>query len=478
MNKYRWAVVATMALVCLGLAPRRPAADEKTPAADQATFKMKEISFFDQTPDADNVSVPMFGGVAAALTTTPAKEVKAYPKLNSPRPLYGTLVLNQDPVTPGNSPTGKAPTKAAMSKATKYYFVLDQSAPAVKATAKPEEKEPGDKSDQDQSGTKAKKQSIQNLPAGPYDLLYFDANHDLDLTNDPVVHLMKERPKAAARWLGDEESTQMFDLVTVALGEGRSVRGGPDLWNATSTPLVGEGQSVHVVNFMVASARQGKIRQGKKAYKATLSHANGALGRLDLPTSPLILTPLDGPKQPQSYGWMSTLGTVREADGEFYAISASPTGDRLFVRVFPGDRGVLEVSAGKGDIKEMGLTGILQFNGAMLPLGEMSYPLPVERARIAKYRLPVGDYQPMLLNVDYGRLQVSLRANYNAMAGAEKTPGGLEDPQGPALRPRFLGEGGDAVPHPGRRKWSSSRATPSGWRPCWRFRARTCSSPA
>ena len=190
---------------------------------------------------------------------------------------------------------------------------------------------------------------------------------------------------------------------------------------------------------MATSARQGEIRLGKKAYKATLSHANGALGRMDRPTSPLILTPLDGPKQPQSYWWMSTLGTVREADGEFYSISASPTGDRLFVRPYSGDRGVLEVSAGKRDIKEMGLAGILQFKGGMLPLGDMSYPLPVERARVAKYRLPVGDYQPMLLNVDYGRLQVSLRANYNAMARGENA-GQHRDPQGQALCPRFLGE--------------------------------------
>ena len=63
---------------------------------------------------------------------------------------------------------------------------------------------------------------------------------------------------------------------------------------------------------------------------------------------------------------------------------------------------MLELSAGKRDLKELGLAGILQFKGAIFPLGEMSYPVPVERARVGKYRLPVGDYQPVTLNVDYG----------------------------------------------------------------------------
>ena len=123
---------------------------------------------------------------------------------------------------------------------------------------------------------------------------------------------------------------------------------------------------------------------------------------------------------------MSTLGAIREANGEFYTISASPSGDRLFVRPFSGECGVLEVSAGKRDIKELGLVGILQFKGAIFPLGEMSYPLPAERARVAKYRLPAGDYQPLSLNVDYGRLQVTLRANYSRGVVAGKTPGTIE----------------------------------------------------
>lgn len=435
MNKYRWVMGATMALVCLGLAPRSLAADEKTPAADQTTFKMEEISLFDQAQDTNVGNMPMIRGITAALTTRPAKEVKAYPKLNSKQPLYGCAILNQDPEKPG---------KENSNKATKYYFVLDQSPQAVEA-AKPKEKKAGDRPDKDKSDkNKADKNAkpvakqnnavevegeetesfiVTNQPAarpnaaGRYDLLYFDADHDLDLTNDPVVHVVKERPKAMARWLGNEENLSIFDAVTVSLAEGQSARLVPMMWACGNAG---------VVNFIAASARQGEIRLGKKAYKATLSQADGAVGRFDHPASPLILTPVDGPKQPPSYWWMSTLGTMREADGEFYSISASPSGDRLFVRPYAGERGVLEVSAGKRDIKELGLVGILQFKGAMFPLGDMSFPLPVDKARVAKYRLPVGDYQPMLLNVDYGRLQVGLRANYNRPAGAGKTPGALE----------------------------------------------------
>ncbi|MGA2254991.1 MAG: hypothetical protein ABSG53_10040, partial [Thermoguttaceae bacterium] len=400
MNKYRWAIGGTMALMCLGLVPRSPAADEKTPAADQSTFKMAEISLFDQTQDVGGDSVQMLfrGGVTAALTANPAKEVKAYPKLNSKRPLYGTVVLNQDPEKPG--------------KWLNYYFVFDQSPKAIEAAAKPEEKESGDESDKN-----VKKPAVQKTLAGQYDLLYFDANHDMDLTNDAVVHLMKEPPKAVAQWLGNAENTRIFDAVAVSLGEGPSLRMLPMLWNAGDRG---------VVYFMATSAWQGEIRLGKKAYKATLSQPTGMLGRFDRPSSPLILTPVDGPKQPQSYLRMSTLGTIRDADGEFYTISASPTGDRLFVHPYSGECGVLELSAGKRDIKEMGLAGILQFKGAIFPLGEMSFPIPVERARVPKYRLPVGDYQLAILYADYGDLKVTLRANYNRGVRTGKTPGTIE----------------------------------------------------
>ena len=83
-----------------------------------------------------------------------------------------------------------------------------------------------------------------------------------------------------------------------------------------------------------------------------------------------------GRSRRSSYPWMNTLGAIREADGEFYRISATPSGDKLTVRAIGGERGVFELSAGKKDIKPLGMVGILTLKESMLPLGEMGYPVP------------------------------------------------------------------------------------------------------
>ena len=79
-------------------------------------------------------------------------------------------------------------------------------------------------------------------------------------------------------------------------------------------------------------------------------------------------------------------------------------------------QGVLELSAGKKDIKPLGMVGILTMDQSVLALGNLGYPVQDERATVAKYSLPAGNYRPMLLNVDYGNVQVSLRADYTRAA--------------------------------------------------------------
>ena len=193
----------------------RPAADDKAPAdkpaaAGKVEFKMEQVSLLKETENQAALNLLFSSMHSVALSDKPAAEVKAYPKLKSKRPLYGTLVLD---VTPGKPGSG-----------TKYYFVLDESAPpakpAEKPAAKPEKKtekqseKKADKPDATPGGKSTKEPpadyrvtlegtldltltdddgelAVQpggktaKKPAGPVDdRLYFDANHDLDLTND------------------------------------------------------------------------------------------------------------------------------------------------------------------------------------------------------------------------------------------------------------------------------------------------------
>jgi hypothetical protein len=406
MEKCRWAMGGILALVLLCWTTSGPAADEKTPpdkkavadskADDAAVFDMKEVSLYDQKGGAATAQFPIVGGQTASLSTEPAKEVKAYPKLNSKRPLYGSISFNRRSGKPG--PTAK------------FYFVLDQSAATEKA--------------EKAAGSEADEPAADQPPKNRYDRLCFDVNHDLDLTNDAVASPMKSPPASLARFTGGQRTTVVFDTISVPVDADSKAQGQALSVLPISFSYGTGGQML----FLAASARKGDIRLGKRAYTAMLFSQDGSTTGLDRPNSQLILTPVDGPKPTRSSNWMNALSNIREVDGEFYTISATPSGDKLTVRPVGGDRGEFELSSGKKDVKPLGMIGILRVKNSMLLLGDMSsYFTPGERATTAKYRLPVGSYQPLMLRVEYGGLQIGLRADYTRGTGsASKPAGGIE----------------------------------------------------
>jgi hypothetical protein len=421
MEKSRCAMGIVLALVLLCSATSGPAAEEKAAPNGEAVFELKEVSLFDEKGGQANWQYPMFGMQEAAVNTQPAKEVKAYPKLNSKQPLYGSIVFSRNPERPRS--------------AVKFYFVLDESKPA-KAPAEKAKKKADEKAAKKDAGTVVGSDGMGNLlfmdVVAPekitpskyhYDRLYLDVNHDLDLTNDAVASPMKEAPKEMLRYMGDPQNSVVFDTMRVAVSDGSKA----DKREITVLPVSISVGPRTILMFMGASARKGEIRLGKKAYSAMLFSRQGVTGRLDGPETQLILTPLDGQKPARSYPWLDMLGTIRQADGEFYRTSATPSGDKLTVRPIGGERGVFELSAGKKGVKPLGMAGILRMENSMLLLGDFGYPPSGERAQTAKFSLPVGDYQALILNVDYGDLQVSLRDDYTRVATpGSKQPGKIE----------------------------------------------------
>jgi hypothetical protein len=402
MEKCRWALGGVLAFALLCSATSSRAAEDKAPPEDKAVadskagevvFEMKEVSLFDQKDGAANSQYPMSGGQSASLSTQPAKEVKAYPKLKSKQPLYGSIVLNRNAQKPG--------------RATKFYFVVDESNPAEEPADGKAAESPADKP--------AAKKAAQKR----YDVLYFDFDHDLDLSNDAAVSPMKDPPKSVGRYMYGPRNTVVFDTISVPLGEDAKANG----QTVRVLPLVFSNGTAGQIMFMTASARKGDIRLGKRAYSAMLFSRSGPMGRLDDANTQLILTPVDGPKS-TGYSYLNMLGTIREADGEFYRITATPSGDKLTVRVCDGDRGAFELSAGTKEVKPLGMVGILRLKDSMMPIGDLNPVASSERSKTAKYNLPVGDYQPLMLKVDYGDLQVSLRADYTRTAGGASKPVG------------------------------------------------------
>ena len=140
-----------------------------------------------------------------------------------------------------------------------------------------------------------------------YDLLYFDANHDLDLTNDPVVKPMKEPPKAllSSTIRGVQKST-VFEHVSVPIDYGTGI--GVKPFQLVPVLLAG-GAGPTYLRFATTVLRQGIVRLGKKAYNAVLSQ--GVItGRFDRPKVRLSLKSQDREEKPQS-PWDELLGTMR-----------------------------------------------------------------------------------------------------------------------------------------------------------------------
>jgi hypothetical protein len=112
-------------------------------------------------------------------------------------------------------------------------------------------------------------------------------------------------------------------------------------------------------------------------------------------------------------GWPGQyyLSTLRPADGQLYQISATPTGDRLTVGPYRGEYGLLKVGPGeRQNIERLGVSGVLYSEQMMLPLGDVVSMPPAETS--PEHKIPVGEYTPTYLRLDFGKLAASLSQNY------------------------------------------------------------------
>ncbi|MHC4402783.1 MAG: hypothetical protein ACYTG0_24230 [Planctomycetota bacterium] len=392
-------------------------------AGEEAVFEMREISVFDKLAEEDGGGprrYQLMNGQHASCTPEPNDEVKAYPKLKSRQPLYGTLAVQRSLLNPTDT--------------LDLHFVIDASGEAPADT--PAEKAPAEESSSllsspTEARTGEAEQSAQVARQGgeswevlPYDRLYFDANRDLDLTNDPVVKLMED-PPSGALMPGEEQqkNVRVFDYLNVPFDHGLELGTRPFCFLPKLTVVQQGGYMM----FMPTTARQGEIRIGSRRYEAVLAQSTCVTGRFDAPFTNLLLTPLDKSEEQEEDFWLGAgwVSLMREVDGQLYRVTTTPAGDKLTVSPYRGDYGVFEVGPGTRAVDKLGAAGMfISEDQAMVILGSVFSPASVEKKRQA--RLPVGDYAPMALMVDFGRLGVRLSLNpYSAdgsRASQEKSP--------------------------------------------------------
>lgn len=366
-------------LLLTGVATGRTAVRAaEEPAANDAVFKMEEVSVFD-VKEVGPYGLAFVGGQMAVCTPTPNPEVNAYPKLKSKRPLYGFMMVVRSPTSPAGG--------------VKFHFVLDESGEGAPPADKPNESPDTPKGPADTAASKTEAKSpppskpssmdlrsrfgsLGSATETKYDLLYFDANRDLDLTNDPVVKVTKEPPKG----LTVGRNTKVFETINLQFEvppdpETRKIRVFPT--------LQAYGPNTAYLRLYPASARRGKIRVGNQEYTAILSYPDGFTGRLDLPQTRLELIPAgEEPARRQLSRDLKWLCAMREVDGVLYRFSATPSGDELRVGPYRGDYGVLEVSAGGKDLRDLGAVGLFVAKERAVTFGApvLTFPLPEEKS--------------------------------------------------------------------------------------------------
>jgi hypothetical protein len=376
--RYRGAcLIGGLLVVALGL----PAAGEEKPGPKEAVFDLREVSIFDAVK---TQSVMLPRGQYAACANEPDKVVKAYPDLKSKKPFYGKVKFD--------SYQGK-------KDGIELHFVLDESGESApdKSEAKPREAE---KKSAPSPGEKDSRRSS-------YDRLYLDLNRDLDLTNDAPLRPMKEPPWwSLPPWKTDEK--QVFDYVAVHFDYGPGLGSRP--FRILPWLTVSENGKYVAMHFAAAVARQGQIEIGKRKYDVLLGQPYVITGRFDRLSTVLNFTPVGHEERMVSRGIASEmLSTMRRFGDQLYTFTTTPTGDKLIVKPYRGDFGVLEIGPGGRDIKDMSLVGSLRSEATAIEVGSHVSLLKTKRVRV-----PVGDYLPASLSIEYGSLRISISDNYHS----------------------------------------------------------------
>ena len=417
-------VFAAAALVLAATGLGR-AADEKKavrmPVPDQAaTFAMREVSAFAAVRQPGRIAHTIARGQTVECGDEPDKQVKAYPKLTSKHPLYGKVRFGATRLNPN---TG-----------VEYHFVIDESGERP-AESKPGHSKPGDTgSDGAQSGAVASlfNKLVSSLlgdksstaPASPvdqpsatpitYDRLYFDANHDLDLTNDPVLLPMKDPPAGANPFAAQSKQTVIYNELAIPFDYGPGQGRRP--FRVLPRLMIQEYEGTQYVSlcFVAAVARQGQIRIGSQEYDAVLAQPYSITGRFDLPTTAMFLTRL-GATEPQEYWWGSDeIEAMRRVDGRYYTTSVTPLGDKLTVKPYQGDFGTLKLGPAKRDLNKLVMKGSLRSETTSVAVGDPGGRGWPDAKATTECSVPAGDYVPAWLSIEYGRLRINLSDNYHS----------------------------------------------------------------
>jgi hypothetical protein len=288
-------------------------------------------------------------------------KIKKCPELKSDNPWYGMLTLDY--------------SSNKRRSDTTYYYVVDESEGTGKG----------------------------------YDRLYFDANQNLDLTDDPVLEPMKEAPPGTKQ----TERTTFVCFDYMPLTYDQSDRGKIEVMPRLRINKSGKREYGYF-QFVPTVARRGRIRLGDQEFDALLAHRMAIDTRFDTRYTGIYLVPVENPRRFDRWTCANQLNSMRVVDDKWYSFSATPDGDQLTVHPYRGELGVLEIGPGKREFKDgdkLTFYGGLRSKKTAVPAGDASQPARgVSPTRQCK--LPVGDYEATHLTLRYGSVTAAISPDY------------------------------------------------------------------
>ena len=334
----------------------RVAAAAEAGTGDQI-FKLREVSAFDHGQEG------FIRGQSGECDDKPASKVKAYPAFVSKKPIYGSIHFYQD--------------RKQRNSGQIIYYAVDES---------------------------------QGTGKG-YDRLYFDSNGDLDLRNDPVVQPQRYPPEKARLNYSGIKTQVIFDFLAVNFDFGpagmRPVQLMPRLMISAY-----DKEEYKQMSFARTRLCVGDIKIGSEPYEVRLGNDYGISGRLDSPGTVLMLNPKDHAGSQIRWWGGDSLMAAHKVKGRYYTFSASPTGDQLTVHLYQGDLGTFEIGAGGRPLDKLSVSGSLDGEERAVAVGGEVVDSSPKPARSCQ--LPVGDYRPNYISVDYGRLHIAASYNYHS----------------------------------------------------------------
>jgi hypothetical protein len=243
-----------------------------------------------------------------------------------------------------------------------------------------------------------------------YDILYFDQNGDLDLTNDAPLKANPNPPSGALLRYSSIKQQVCFNSFEITFEFGsagkRSIEIMPRL-------LIQQNNSTvyYQFTFVATKVHKGEVDISGIKYDAMLGYSHSVGEQLDQPGTTFFLLK-QGDKSPPRWWGGDTLQAMHAIGGKFYRFSTTPTGDKLFVKPYDGALGTFEVGAGGRDIKEISMRGSLRSQDSAVAVGcelEGGWPKPAKACQV-----PVGDYLPSYMTIAFGKLSINVSDNYHS----------------------------------------------------------------